>query len=129
LKRILVVEDDANLRKVYVTLLTKEGFDVVEAIDGKAGLRLATEQEPDLILLDMMMPTMNGIDFLKAYDIPGKHPGVKVLAFSATEKADFQAEAARLGAKKYLTKFSFSPKKMVALIRETLGDGGDAGRP
>jgi DNA-binding response OmpR family regulator len=119
-KRILVIEDDVNLRKVYVTILGKEGFDVVAAVDGKDGLRLANEKEPDLILLDMMMPNMNGIDFLKAYDIPGKHPKVKVLAFSATEKADFQSEAARLGAARYLTKFSVSPKKMVAVIREAL---------
>ncbi|MGE0158893.1 MAG: response regulator [Gemmatimonadales bacterium] len=120
MKRILVIEDDPHLRKVYVTILGKEGFEVVEAVDGKDGLRLANEREPDLILLDMMMPTMNGIDFLKAYDVLGKHPNVKVLAFSATEKADFQSEAARLGATKYMTKFSVSPKKMAAVIRQSL---------
>src|SRR5688572_6186583 len=118
--RILVVEDDNSLRKVYVAILTKEGYDVAAAADGKEGLRLANESEPDLILLDMMMPNMNGIEFLRAYDIKGKHPTVKVIAFSNTEKPEFVSEAPKLGATRYMTKYSFSPKAMVGLIKETL---------
>jgi CheY-like chemotaxis protein len=118
--KILVIEDDNALRKVYVTILTKDGHDVTAAFDGKEGLRLAQEQEPDLILLDMMMPNMNGLEFLRAYDIKGKHPRVKVIAFSNTEKPEFVNEAPKLGAVRYMTKYSFTPKAMVTLVRETL---------
>src|SRR5262249_28072367 len=87
--RILVVQDDPSLRKIYVTMLTKVGFDVAGAFDGEDALRVAAEREPELILLDMMMPRMTGIEFLRAYDVPGKHPTVKVIAFSNTEKLEF----------------------------------------
>lgn len=118
--KILVVEDDPALRKIYVSILTKEGHAVTGAFDGTEGLRLATESEPDLILLDMMMPNMNGIEFLRAYDIKGRHPTVKVIAFSNTEKPEFMHEAPKLGAAKYITKYSFSPKALVELIGQTL---------
>ena len=118
--KVLVIEDDPTLRKVYVTVLTKEGFEVAEAGNGEEGLRLAEANEPDLILLDMMMPRMSGLDFLRAYDVKVRHPKVKVVAFSATEKVEFVTEAPKLGAAKYLTKFRFSPKAMVQMVRETL---------
>lgn len=118
--KILVVEDDPSLRKIYVTILIKEGYEVAAAVDGKDALRLAGESEPDLILLDMLMPKMNGIEFLRAYDIKGKHPNVKVIAFSNTEKPEYLSEAPKLGATKYMTKYSFTPKAMVGLIKETL---------
>lgn len=118
--KILIVEDDASLRKIYVTILIKEGYEVAAAVNGKEALQLAEESEPDLILLDMMMPKMNGIEFLRAYDVKGKHPNVKVIAFSNTEKPEFLNEAPKLGAIKYMTKYSFSPKAMVGLIKETL---------
>ncbi|MGH8459178.1 MAG: response regulator [Nevskiales bacterium] len=118
--KVLIVEDDPSLRKIYVSILTKEGFDVTGAFDGKEGLRLASESEPDLILLDMMMPNMTGIEFLRAYDIPGKHPKVKVIAFSNTEQAEFVDESKKLGATAYMAKFRFTPGSLVAMVRETL---------
>ena len=119
-KKILVVEDDPSLRKIYLAILTKAGFEVKGAFDGEDALRVAAEGDPDLILLDMMMPRMTGIEFLRAYDIPGKHPGVKVVAFSNTEKLDFIDEAKKLGAVKYMTKYSHSPTAIIALVNDTL---------
>lgn len=121
--KILVVEDDMALRKVYMTILSKEGFEVEAATDGEQALAMAQQSEPDLILLDMMMPKVNGIEFLKRYDLKGKHPNVKVIAFSATEKEEFIHDSAKLGASRYLTKFSFSPKAMVKIVKDTLGTG------
>lgn len=121
--KLLVVEDDPALRKIYSSILTKEGHAVRAASDGQDALLLANAEEPDLILLDMMMPRMSGIDFLRAYDLKGRHPKVKVIAFSNTEKMEYQTEARELGAMRYTTKFSFTPKTLAAMIQEALTPG------
>jgi CheY-like chemotaxis protein len=116
--RVLIVEDNAALQKIYVTLLTKEGFDVECVGDGAQALSRAETRPPDLILLDMMMPNLDGLGFLRAYDLKGRHPGVKVVIFSNTEMPEKVKEAMALGAARYMTKYNFTPKKMVELIRE-----------
>jgi len=121
MKRVLIVEDNPALQKVYVTLLTKEGYDVEFVNDGKQALEKATAAPPDLILLDMMMPNLDGVGFLRAYDIKNKHPNVKVMVFSNTEVPTKVKEAMELGATRYMTKYNFTPKDMVAAIRGVLG--------
>ncbi|HYC36584.1 MAG TPA: response regulator [Usitatibacter sp.] len=118
--RVLIVEDNAALQKIYVTLLTKEGYDVDFASDGRVALEKAEKRPPDLILLDMMMPNLDGVGFLRAYDLQGKHPGVKVVVFSNTEVPGKVKEALELGASRYMTKYNFTPKDMVGLIRDML---------
>ena len=120
MSKILIVEDDAFLRKAYVNVLTKEGFEVDFAATGTEALEKATAHEPDLIILDMLMPQMNGIEFLKTYDIKNKHPRVKVIVFSNMSIAETVNEAIALGASNYKTKAFFSPREMVQLIRDTL---------
>lgn len=120
MSKILIVEDDPFLRKAYVNVLTKEGFEVDFATTGTEALEKATAHEPDLIILDMLMPQMNGIEFLKAYDIKNKHQHVKVIVFSNMSIAETVNEAIELGASNYKTKAFFSPREMVQLIRDTL---------
>lgn len=123
MSRVLIVEDNAALQKIYVTLLTKEGYDVEFASDGKQALEKASASPPDLILLDMMMPNLDGVGFLRAYDIKNKHPNTKVVIFSNTEVPAKVKEARELGATRYMTKYNFSPKDMIGMIREMLGPG------
>ena len=118
---VLIVEDNAALQKIYVTLLTKEGHEVDFANDGKQALEKANARPPDLILLDMMMPHLDGVGFLKAYDIKGKHPKTKVVVFSNTEVPAKVKEALELGASRYMTKYNMTPKDMVAAVRGLLG--------
>lgn len=118
--RILVIEDDQMLRKIYERVLIKEGYEVDMATDGIEGLKKALENEPDLIVLDMMMPNMNGLEFLRSYDVINAHPKVKVIGFSNTEAPQWINQARALGAVKYMTKYSFSPKAMLGLIKDTL---------
>lgn len=118
--KILVVEDDPMLQKIYRTVLTKEGYRVDTASDGREGLQKAMADAPDLIVLDMLMPNMNGIEFLEAFDVLEKHPKTKVIAFSNTELPQWLDKAMELGVKKYVTKFSFSPRALVGLIRDLL---------
>jgi two-component system OmpR family response regulator len=64
-KKVLVIEDEATFRKMFVERLTREGFSILEAADGAEGLRIAMSAKPDAILLDLLMPVMNGIEVLK----------------------------------------------------------------
>ncbi|HSX48319.1 MAG TPA: response regulator [Candidatus Nanoarchaeia archaeon] len=119
--RILVIEDDAILQNAYNTVLTVEGFDVDTAPDGLEGLKLAQANPPDIILLDMLMPNMNGTQFLKLFE-PLKHPATKVVVFSNIVSADDVKHAMEMGAVKYLTKSTFTPKEMADTIKEVLAE-------
>lgn len=118
--KILIIEDDPFLRGIYERVLKQEGFEVEIAEEGEKGLKAAQENPPDLIVLDMLMPGLDGLGFLKKYDLKNKHPDVKVIVFSNMMLQDKVDEAIKLGASNYKTKALFSPKEMVALIRDTL---------
>ena len=120
MSKILIIEDDPILRSAYTTVLTMEGFEVRGAPDGLEGLRLAQEEEPDLILLDMLMPNLGGVQFLQAYKLKTEHPHVKVIVFSNISVPEQMSEVMALGATRYLTKSQFTPKEMVSTIREAL---------
>lgn len=121
--KILVVEDDERLKLSYDTLLKKEGHTVERATDGMKALEVVGIFQPDLILLDILMPNMDGIEFLRHYDILGKHPDTKVIVFSNMELPEQLEEAYRLGASRYTLKSSTSPKELAQLINSTLAEG------
>lgn len=126
MSKILIAEDDPFLRKAYINVLTKEGFEVDFAENGKEAFDKATANEPDLIILDMLMPQMDGVEFLRAYDVKNKHPNVKIIVFSNMSIAEKVNEAITLGASNYKTKAFFSPREMVQLIRDTIAGGSPA---
>lgn len=119
--KVLIIEDDPFLNRAYQTILRREGFEVDSADDGVFGLEKANAIEPDLILLDMLMPQLGGLEFLRIYKPKELHPNVKVIVFSNMSVPESIEEAMELGAIKYMTKSSFSPKEMVTLIKDTLG--------
>jgi len=117
---VLIVEDDAVLRSAYETVLTLEGYATRTAGDGQEALKFAEAKEFDVILLDMLMPTMNGLEFLQAYQALTKHPQTKIIVFSNMSVPSDVKQTMRLGATKYLTKSSFTPKEMASIIKEVL---------
>ena len=120
--KILIIEDDETLRFAYATKLQMEGYDVDSAEDGAVGFKKAMADPPDVIILDMLMPNMTGVDFLEAFDVKGKHPDTKVIVFSNASIPETVNKALALGAKKYLTKSSFSPNQLVETIKELLAE-------
>lgn len=118
--KVLIVEDDPILNRAYVTVLTMEGFEVDSATDGYEGIKKAEASSPDIILLDMLMPNMDGLSFLRAFKQKENHPNTKIIVFSNMSVPESMQEAVSLGAAKYLTKSSFTPKEMVEVIKETL---------
>ena len=123
--RILLIEDDKFLRRACEVGLKKRGFTVVTAADGEEGLRQARSELPDLILLDMLMPRLSGMEALEELkkNEQTRHIPVVILSNSSLE-ADMQ-KARELGAAGYLIKASLSLRelgdKIIALIEATGG--------
>jgi CheY-like chemotaxis protein len=124
--RILVIEDDRFLRKACEVSLTKRGFSVFTAVDGEEGIRQAREGSPDLILLDMLMPKMTGIETLTVLkqDEQTRNIPVVILSNSSIE-ADVQ-KANALGAVGYLVKAALSLRELGDRV---IGFLEDAGKP
>ncbi len=118
-KKILILEDDVFLSKAYVIILTKEGYQVTNYPNGRQGLDATKKAKFDLILLDLLMPELGGIEFLKEFQ-PKKNTETKVIVFSNMSSEETIKEAMELGVVKYIAKATFSPKEMVQLIAETL---------
>lgn len=119
--KVLVVEDDPQLNLTYDILLRKENHTVAHAYNGMEALQKVLEFKPELILLDIRMPKMDGIEFLRKANLAKTHPGVKIVVFSNMEQADQLEEAMSLGAHRHVLKSSLSPSQLAQLITDTLG--------
>lgn len=122
--KVLIVEDDKFLRNAYFNILSKQSFDVKLSSNGKEGVDIAKVWKPDIVLLDMLMPEMDGIGFLKAFDAHA-HPETKIIVFSNLSLPEKVNEAIALGAVNFKTKAMFTPREMIDLIRTTVGDAPD----
>lgn len=117
---ILIVEDENALNQAYQIILGKAGYTVVSAYDGEDALQKAASQTPDLILLDLRMPHMDGLNFLRNYKVKELHPEVKVIVFSNYDIQQDIDEAYDQGADRYILKAWASPKELLKVVRDTL---------
>ncbi len=118
--RLLLIEDDTFLAGMYVTKLTMENFQVDLANDGKSGLEKVKKMKPDLILLDVLLPKMNGFDVLKSLkEDPTTRDIPVVLLTNLGQKSDVM-KGLDLGAVDYLIKAHFMPSEVVAKIKAIL---------
>ncbi|HEX3082118.1 MAG TPA: response regulator [Candidatus Saccharimonadia bacterium] len=111
--RVLVVEDDDVIREIYTMKFELEGFPVESAANGQIALNVVEEFDPEIILLDMMMPVMNGLDFMRGLQIvrPDKQPAVVV--FSNISAPQQVASVMKLGAKAHWTKSDYTPDRAI----------------
>ena len=116
---ILIVEDYPNLQKIYSIAATEAGHKVLLAKDGTEALKQATEHNPDLILLDLLMPEVNGIEFLTKYDLK-KHPETKVIVYSNIDTPDLRHRLSDLGANLYFNKSEHTPDELMGVIENML---------
>ena len=116
-KRVLIVEDEKNIVDIIRFNLDREGFDVLEAYDGEAGLALARAEKPDLILLDVMLPKMIGFDVCRA--LRGEGDNVPVIILTAREEEEDKVLGLEIGADDYITK-PFSMRELIARVRANI---------
>jgi DNA-binding response OmpR family regulator len=115
-KKILVVDDKKELRTLLKQYLSQEGFEIVTAGDGQEALFIARQEKPDLIILDLMMPEMGGLEFLRKYSRNADTPTIILTA--KTEEND-KVLGLELGADDYVTK-PFSMRELAARVRAVL---------
>ncbi len=119
-RTVLVVEDEANIVDILAFNLQREGYNVLSAYDGQAGLELALEKKPDLILLDLMLPKLNGFDVCKALRDDGDT--VPILMLTAREEESDKVRGLELGADDYITK-PFSIRELMARVKSNIRRG------
>lgn len=123
--KILIIDDDHMLQKLYSTILTYEGFAVETANDGAEGLIKAELCKPDLIIVDMLMPNMDGLQFLRSYNPIETHRHTKIIMLSNNDDQTWVQEVKALGAHKFMSKSNFSAAAMVELVNETFASIDD----
>ncbi len=116
-QQVLVIEDDPAIRQGVVDALELEHYTTLEASDGDSGLRLATEAGCDLVLLDLVLPGLDGLDILRA--VRERHPRLPVIILTARGEEAQRVEGLRLGADDYVVK-PFSVKELLARVEAVL---------
>jgi DNA-binding response OmpR family regulator len=124
MKHILIIEDDQVVANVYRNKLAVEGYTVELAADGEAGLRIMRTFKPHLIILDLMLPTISGVDVIKEIRSESEFTKVPIIVFSNTYLTNLIQDAWRAGANKCLSKSSCTPKDVIEVVRHTIGDSG-----
>jgi two-component system alkaline phosphatase synthesis response regulator PhoP len=115
-RTILVVDDSQNLRQLVRSYLEQEGFRVVEAVDGREALFAARQEKPDLIILDLMMPEMDGYEFVRLHS---KEADTPIIMLTARLEENDRVLGLEIGADDYITK-PFSMRELAARVRAVL---------
>ena len=116
-KKVLIVEDEQSIVDILSFNLTKEGYDTLEALDGPTGLQLALEQNPDLVLLDLMLPGMSGFNVCQKIRQAGS--AVPIVMLTAREEEDDKVRGLELGADDYITK-PFKNRELMARVKANI---------
>jgi two-component system cell cycle response regulator DivK len=122
-KRILIVEDQEDNRAILRDLLSQAGYDLIEATDGGQGVDLAQKERPDLILMDIQLPVIDGYEAARRIKGDAQLKGIPIIAVTSYALSGDEAKARAAGCDGYVTK-PFSPRQLLAKVREYM-PGGD----
>ena len=119
-KVILFIEDEQALQKTMGDRLSQEGYEVVAALDGEVGLKSVQEKKPDLILLDLILPKIPGLEVLKKLKEAKETKDIPVIVLTNLEEMEKVDKALELGATTYLVKANYSLEEVVEKIKQFL---------
>jgi len=122
MKKILFVEDESALQKTFGEILKQEGYEMISALDGEIGLRLAKTKKPDLILLDLILPKVHGFEVLKKLKEEKETKDIPVIVLTNLEGIGDVEKAIELGATTYLVKANYSLEEVIEKIKKALGE-------
>ena len=118
---IIIVEDDPMISEIYQKKFTDSGYQVFLATSGEQTLSIAKKDKIDLVLLDLIMPKMNGFEVLENLRGGGYDPNIKIIVFSNLSSAEDRERAAKLGANGFIAKSEFSPSDLVKEVGRLMG--------
>ena len=118
---IAIIEDDDAIRNLYKVKLEFDGFGVVTANNGKAGLELVEQSQPDLVLLDLRMPVMSGDEMLVKLRETSWGASMRVVVLTNISRAEAPSSLRLLSVDRYLVKAHHTPQQIVEVVREVLG--------
>ncbi len=125
--KILIIEDDPYVRRFYERLFHLNNYDVEMAADGQEGISKAIKSKPALILLDIMMPKMDGLEVLAELKKTEETKHCNIVMLTNVEDVQFVSEATKLGATDFIVKSQAAPEKLVSIVEKYLGvQGGKA---
>jgi len=120
MKRILFIEDESALQKTLGETLRENGYEVVSALDGESGVKLAKTKKPNLILLDLILPKLPGFEVLKQLKKEEETKDIPVIVLTNLEEVKDVEKAMELGATSYLVKANYSLKEVVDKVKTAL---------
>ena len=120
MKKILIVEDDKFLRELIARKVIDEGFNVSEAIDGEEGIKKIKEEKPDMVLLDLILPGIDGFEVLTRMKEDPALSSIPVIIFSNLGQKEDIEKGLKLGAIDYLIKAHFTPGEIIEKIKSNL---------
>jgi len=118
--KIIFVEDEPTLQKTLCDILLKEGYDVKTAFDGIAGLEMIKREKPDLVLLDLILPKMDGFTVLKKMREDAEIKDIPVMVLTNLEGTSDVEKVLELGATTYLVKANYELREVVEKVKKTL---------
>ncbi len=119
-KTILIIEDDKFLRELIVQKLIKEGYDTSEAVDGEEGIKKIKEEKPDLVLLDLILPGIDGFEVLARMREESTLSSIPVIILSNLGQKEDVEKGLKMGAVDYLIKAHFTPGEIIEKIKNVL---------
>lgn len=118
MKKILIIEDDKYLRDIIVEKLKKENYEVYEAIDGEVGWKLTNNHHPDLVILDIILPILNGFDYLELLRKSSDLARTPVIILSNLGQPEDIEKGENLGVKDYMVKAHFTPNDLLVKVKQ-----------
>ena len=118
--KILIIEDDKFLRELIVSKLTKEDYEVFEAVDGEEGIKKTREEKPDLVLLDLILPGIDGFEVLSQMKGDPVVSSIPVVILSNLGQREDIEKGLTLGATDYMIKAHFTPREIIEKIKSIL---------
>ncbi len=122
MSKILIIEDDKFLRELITQKLVKEGYEALQAIDGEKGIKEVKNQKPDLVLLDLILPGIDGFEVLSQIKKDSDLSRIPVIILSNLGQKEDIERGINLGADDYLIKAHFTPNGIIEKIRKVLGE-------
>ena len=119
-KKVCIIDDDEDLREIYLMKFNQEGFDVLLAVNGEEGMKIIREKKPDIILLDLQMPVKSGVEVLQELRADQELAKIPVIVLTNIDNEDAFKKIGEYETRFYLIKSLTTPQKAVDYVREVL---------